>query len=767
MRKKLLSILALLCLTVTSAWAQWTGGTYTATANETINSTINVTADATLTINAGVTVTVNRSITVANDKTLTIDGPGTLTVYGTDGADGTDGSDGKDGVAAITGNIIVKGATVNATGGVAGNGGDSSTGNGGKGATGARGLSNGTVTIYYGTINATGGKGGNGGNSTAGTGGNGGQGGYAKAEQHLENLYYYGGTVNFTSGVVGNGGTGTSGNGTTPGRRKAFAHDILTLENTQVTLTGDGANITPITTNPTVNIYNTVNIVPNVVASGDCGTNVTWTLTSDGVMTISGTGAMANYSSFKPKVPWDSYKASITSVVIESGVTRIGEFAFNQCTSLASVTIPTGVTSIGNYAFQNCSTLEEITLPAGVMTLGNSVFQNCSKLSSVTLPDLMTSIGQNAFYGCIALETITLPAGLTTINNQTFFNCSSLASITLPASLTTIGTSVFSGCAALANFIVDANSNSFATEDGVLFNKDKTKLVRYPQGKSGSTYTIPTSVTTIDKYAFSYCSSLTEITLPDALTTIDNYAFRYCNGLTEVNIPASVTSIEYYAFADCSNLATVTLNSNPYINDAFKGIADGAAVTMNLTANAAGGAYWMTFYNETQNFEADANTQIFKAALTGTKLELTELTTDQTVTKDKPVILKSTAGTITMTLTSTASGNDFDGNSLEGVWDPEGQPGTAGNIFVLNNGTGGVGFYRLATGKTLGVGKAYLTYSGSLAPEFLGFGETTSIDATLVNSEKVNSVVYDLQGRKVAQPTKGLYIVNGKKVVIK
>ena len=773
MRRKLLSILALLCLTVSSAWAQWTGGTYTATANETINSTINVSADATLTINAGVTVTVNRSITVATDKTLTIVGPGTLTVYGTDGADGTNGSDGTNSVAAITGNITVKGATVNAIGGAAGNGGDSSTGNGGNGAVGARGLSNGTVTIYYGTINATGGKGGNGGNSTVGQGGDGGQGGYAKAEQNSENLYYYGGTVNFTSGAVGNGGTGTSGNGTTPGRRKAFAHNILTLQNTQVTLTGDGANITP-ATKPTVNNYYTVNIVPNVVASGNCGTtghesDVTWTLTSDGVMTISGTGAMTNYSSFKPKVPWDSYKTSITSVVIESGVTRIGEFAFNQCTSLASVTIPTGVTSIGNYAFSGCSTLETITLPAGVMTLGNSVFQNCSKLSSVTLPDLMTSIGQNAFYGCIALETITLPAGLTTINNQTFFNCSSLASITLPASLTTIGTSVFSGCAALANFIVDANSNSFATEDGVLFNKDKTKLVRYPQGKSGSTYTIPTSVTTIDKYAFSYCSSLTEITLPDALTTIDNYAFRYCNGLTEVNIPASVTSIEYYAFADCSNLATVTLNSNPYINaNAFKGIADGAAVTMNLTANAAGGAYWLTFYNENHNFEADANTQIFKAALTGTKLELTELKTDQTVTKDNPVILKSTAGTITMTLTSTASGNDFDGNSLEGVWDPEGQPGTAGNIFVLNNGTGGVGFYRMATGKTLGVGKAYLTYDGALAPEFLGFGNETTAISTIEKMRNVeNETFYDLQGRRVAQPTKGLYIVNGKKVVIK
>ena len=135
---------------------------------------------------------------------------------------------------------------------------------------------------------------------------------------------------------------------------------------------------------------------------------------------------------------------------------------------------------------------------------------------------------------------------------------------------------------------------------------------------------------------------------------------------------------------------------------------------------------------------------------------------------DNAVILKSTAGTITMTLTSTASGNDFDGNSLEGVWDEAGltaaDPSTT---FVLNNGTQGVGFYRLATGKTLGVGKAYLTYDGALAPEFLGFGETTAISTIEKMRNVENETFYDLQGRRVAQPTKGLYIVNGKKVVIK
>ena len=624
MRKKLLSILALLCLTVSSAWAQWTGGTYTATADEVV-SAIYVNTDATLTINAGVTVTVNgvlgshggQAITVANGKTLTIVGPGTLTVYGLDGADGTDGSDGTNSVAAITGDITVKGATVNAIGGAAGNGGDSSTGKGGNGAVGARGFSNGTVTIYYGTINATGGKGGNGGNSTAGKGGNGGEGGYAFV---VTALNYYGGIVNATSGAVGKGGTGSAGNGSDANRRKAFGGNYLTLENTQVTLTGDGANITPITTNPTVNNYYTVNIVPNVVASGDCGTtghesDVTWTLTSDDVMTISGSGAMADYGN-KNNQPWSGKRSNIKIIMVAEGVTHIGNRAFASCANATSIFLPTTLTSIGERGIE-------------------------------------------------------------------------------------------------------------------------------------------------------VCSSLTSVTIPENVKTIVQYAFQSCENLTSVSLPTTLTSIGTRAFSSCTNLTAVTLKSSPVIGS--YAIPSKATVTMNLTANAAGGAYWLTFYNQNYKFQADENTQIFKAALEGAGLTLTELTTDKIVNAGKPVILKSTASPIVMTLASTASGNDFNGNSLEGVSAAAGKTAAdPSTTFVLNNGAQGVGFYRLKSGKTLGVGKAYLTYSGALAPEFLGFGNETTAISTIEKMRNVeNETFYDLQGRRVAQPTKGLYIVNGKKVMIK
>ena len=135
------------------------------------------------------------------------------------------------------------------------------------------------------------------------------------------------------------------------------------------------------------------------------------------------------------------------------------------------------------------------------------------------------------------------------------------------------------------------------------------------------------------------------------------------------------------------------------------------------------------------------------------------------VDKDVPVILKSTGNPV-MTLTTSASGDSQD-NSLEGVNNPEGEDND--NFFyVLNNGSKGVGFYKLADGKKLGVGKAYLRYDDSSAPNFLGFGDVTAIENIAKSQQPTaNGQYYDLQGRRVAQPTKGLYIVNGKKVVIK
>ena len=529
----------------------------------------------------------------------------------------------------------------------------------------------------------------------------------------------------------------------------------------------------------TSNNYNAT--YKSIVPHGNCGTSghesdVTWVLAGTSpnyALIVSGTGAMANYSSNNQ--PWYSYRTSIKTVVINSGITRIGNNSFYNCTSLTSATIPS----------------------SGLTSIGSGAFRSCSSLASINIPDDLTSIGDYAFEGC-KITSINIPSGVTSIGFQALFNCTSLSSIT-----------------------VDSGNDYYSSENGVLFNKDKTKIIQYAIAKSGDTYTLPAtvtyindhafrncknitsfdvpdgvtkigpyafsgcsnlasvtianSVTTIYDNAFSWCTNLTSVSLPNSLQRIGYSTFKYCTNLESITIPSSVTYIDQDAFTGCSKLGTVSLNSNPSIyTTAFP---SGTTVTMNLSAKeGATGEYWTTFYNQNYNFEiSDAggqNTQIFKAALNDTKLTLTELGDDlgedKIITKNKAVILKSTTSPMVFTLTTSDSGNDYDtDNSLSGVSSASGQTAN-GNQFVLNKGSQGVGFYRMTSGKVIGVGKAYLTYSGALAPEFLGFDETTGINAVNGSESMVNgSEIYNLNGQRVENPTKGLYIVNGKKVVIK
>ena len=287
------------------------------------------------------------------------------------------------------------------------------------------------------------------------------------------------------------------------------------------------------------------------------------------------------------------------------------------------------------------------------------------------------------------------------------------------------------------------------------------------EGLTTVDYAAGPQLTSIGARAFASCPALTSINLPPTVTSIGDNAFNP-SGLTTIDIPASVKSVGNSAFLNCSNLATITFNSTPFIDEhAFDGIADGATVTMNLAANSADGAYWMTFYNDGYNFQADANTQIFKVKLTGNALALTKLNADQIVTQSNAVLLRSTGTPIVMTLVSAGGSNDFGSNDLVGVSIPEGRE-TDGTLYVLNYKEGtGVGFYRLADGQKVGVGKAYVVNWEALGRDFLGFDEATDLNELSGQKEDVTGVYYDLHGRRIEHPTNGIYIVNGKKRVIK
>ncbi|MBR2978023.1 MAG: leucine-rich repeat protein [Oscillospiraceae bacterium] len=270
--------------------------------------------------------------------------------------------------------------------------------------------------------------------------------------------------------------------------------------------------------------------------SGTCGDDLTWNLdTATGVLAISGTGAMTNWSS-SSNVPWYSYRSKIKTVTIGNGVTSIGNDAFYGCSSLTSVTIPDSVTSIGSYAFSGCSSLTGITIPDGVTSIGGFAFYGCSSLTSITIPDSVTSLGSQVFDSCDSLKSITIGSGVANISAfSTILRCNALESI-----------------------VVSDRNPYYFTADGVLFNKEKTTLVFYPTGKSG-TYAIPESVTCIGSYAFQYCNSLTSITIGESVEIIEACAFENCSSLASVTIPNSVTSIGNWAFENCSKLASVTI----------------------------------------------------------------------------------------------------------------------------------------------------------------------------------------------------------------
>lgn len=354
-----------------------------------------------------------------------------------------------------------------------------------------------------------------------------------------------------------------------------------------------------------------------VVDSGECGAqgdNVIWTLYDDGELVISGEGEMKDYVQSYGEGAYgisstDWYDYDIYKVTIEEGVTNIGAGAFYSSygheNEISSISIPQSVTSIGLYAFCNCLNLKEIELPETISEIGAYAFSDCESLIKIKIPSKVTEISEYMFSGCKKLSKIELGSDIKIIGDGAFGFCGSIVEFVVPDSVVSIGKAAFSCCENLVEFVIPDTvryvgdlafqscinlkeayigcgtqeigqmvfdyclnlekiivdeKNEFYSNDkaGVLFNKEKTKLIQYPCGNTLKEYTVPNTVKIIDTGSFSFALNIERIILPDGVTDIFTGAFYSCLRLKNINLPKSIKTIDMATFHSCLNLTEIT-----------------------------------------------------------------------------------------------------------------------------------------------------------------------------------------------------------------
>ena len=366
------------------------------------------------------------------------------------------------------------------------------------------------------------------------------------------------------------------------------------------------------------------------VESGKCGANLTWTWDGEGTLTISGTGAMTDYTDTSSR-PWNSIFYAVEKVVIKSGVTTIGDWAFSDGVKMEQIsipgtvtkigdgalsmwhhveefTVPAGVTSIGEYALGNCPKLRMIkvasgntafyadskgvlynknktvlvqaptlisgtySIPSTVTTISARAFEDCSNLQSVTGMANVKQIGEKAFRTCRSLQSFSVPSGVKVLPEHLFNDCTGLQSVTIPASVEEIYTSAFEYCSSLKTITVNSQNANYSSSGGVLYNKNKSVLLYASCGLSG-TYTVPASVKVIDYAAFGHCYNLENVIIPEGVTEIGHYAFWYCYNLKSLHIPASVQYYGNGVLEGCTSLEAITVaEENAYYSSDDRGV---------------------------------------------------------------------------------------------------------------------------------------------------------------------------------------------------
>ena len=430
---------------------------------------------------------------------------------------------------------------------------------------------------------------------------------------------------------------------------------------------------------------------PTIIDSGITG-DVEWSLDSDGLLSITGNGEMADYSSGFAN-PWYTYGLTdIFSINVGEGVTHVGNFAFQYCQVAATATLPDGLISIGDRSFEQCQKLLTINLPESLTSIGKAAFNGCIKLeSAIVIPDGITSLPDTVFNGCASIKSITLPEGLTTIGFNTFGNCKSLQSITLPEGLTSIGGSAFSGCSALQSITlpegltsIEANTFSFCATltslnipdgvtsigSGAFASCFKLESLNIPDGvtsigvsafeycESLKKISIPEGVTAIDSYTFSNCISLQSITLPEGLTVIGSYVFRNCISMTEISIPEGVKNIQFETLSGCVSLKKLSLSDNTLLSGtSFATCAN--LDTLRITASGSPNSIISTYFPESHSSASTTPWQLSGMPMTRPIINLI-IDTENPIDLSDLAIIEGKTLTITAQSINTSGGMYYD-----------------------------------------------------------------------------------------------------------
>ena len=316
----------------------------------------------------------------------------------------------------------------------------------------------------------------------------------------------------------------------------------------------------------------------SILKSGQCGDNVTYRLYSDGALFITGTGPIWDFD----LDPESSYASPfmndkrITSVEIGEGVTRVGSFAFFGCSNLGSVIYPSTLKELGAGCYAYRDKIRSASLSDTIETVEDQVYYGCENLESIEISAGVKSIGTGNFNNCPALKEILVDEANRYYANDSYgvlYNKDMTRLIRYPDALEmsvyTIGKAVeqidnraFYDSVNLAGVYVDPNNPNYSSDDrGVLFNKDKTVLIRYPAGNNSLTYTIPDGVKSIANGAFYDCRNLVSVVMPDSVEELGFESFSYCHDLVSVSMSSNINELGNDAFENCVSLQTIIVPS--------------------------------------------------------------------------------------------------------------------------------------------------------------------------------------------------------------